>query len=144
MSKERLEVIIQEGLLESLEQHLNKNEAGHVRIIEDVAWLIEQAKRVQELEVYVEENSKKAAKLNVFLQERDTTSTLGMHVIDAVMKYVQELEESKNRHRESLEVIFNGSLEFSGYEDLDVHNPELFHFASAVNNESQQALEDES
>lgn len=65
-------------------------------------FFIEQAERVQELEIYVDENSKKHANLNVFLQDRDTTSTLGMHVIDAVMKYAQELEVFMNKADESL------------------------------------------
>src|SRR5690625_5146576 len=55
-----------------------------------------------------------------------------------------KLMKQNERYRKSLETIFNESLEFSGYEDLDVHNPELFQFAFAVNVESQQALEDES
>lgn len=48
--------------------------------------------RMQELETYVEEHSKKSVELNLFLQKRNTSKYLGMHVIDSVMEYVQELE----------------------------------------------------
>lgn len=48
--------------------------------------------RANRLQAYVDEHSKKSVELNVFLQNRKTNSSLGMHVIDAVMKYVQELE----------------------------------------------------
>mgnify|MGYP001379948728 CR=1 FL=1 len=61
--------------------------------------------QVQELEIHVDKNSKKHANLNVFLQERDTISTLGKHVVDAVMQYTQELERQNERYREAKKQI---------------------------------------
>jgi len=58
----------------------------------DWDWLVEQ----------VDENSKKHAILNVFLQERDPASTLETHVIDAAIKYIQELEGFMDKADESL------------------------------------------
>lgn len=76
MSKERLE-----ELLDDLPYTIRHS--GELEPLKQFAR--EQAERIQELEIYVDENSKKHANLNVFLQERDTTSSLGKRVVDAVM-----------------------------------------------------------
>lgn len=90
-------------------------------------WLIN---RVQELEEVVESMDKQRIKMGESHQET-------INSIDSVIK-------QNKRYRESFKTIFNRALDISSYEDLDVHNPELFQFASAVSNESQQALEGES
>ena len=62
----------------------------------DYMWLIEQAERVQELEnrnKELEYASKYNGELNEFLQKKKLPpKTLGRHVVDVVMEYVQELE----------------------------------------------------
>lgn len=55
--------------------------------------LIARNREIENSKVYVNENSKKTGELNEFLQQRDAGKHLGKHVIDAVMGYVQELEE---------------------------------------------------
>lgn len=97
MSKERLEEM--ENKMVEFRQFLALvtghndilNKAAHIHEI-----VIEQAERVRELEVYVDENSKKNAKLNEFLQKRETGKHLGKHVVDVVMEYVQELEHQND------------------------------------------------
>src|SRR5699024_9307932 len=61
--------------------------------------------QVQELDVYVDINSKKHVNLNEFLQQRDVGKHLGKHVIDAVMGYVQELEEENKFGTEQMESL---------------------------------------
>lgn len=100
MSKDKLKLIIDQ--IDKINDYRDKDDPYWFELLDyffsgtDFGYLIDQAERAQELEIYVDENTKKHAKLNVFLQERDTTLTLGMHVIDAVMKYVQELEHQND------------------------------------------------
>lgn len=63
------------------------------------------ADKIEESEIYIDENSKKNAVLNEFLQERNTTATLGMHVVDAVMQYVQELEDLAHLNAKKVQAL---------------------------------------
>ncbi len=96
MSKERLEEI-----LDSI-TFIAKSYTGVEPLIE---YAKEQAERVQELEnrnKELEYASKYNGELNEFLQKKKLPpKTLGRHVVDVVMDYVQELEHGK----EHLELI---------------------------------------
>lgn len=70
--------------------------------------VIELNRQVRELNFHVDENSEKHAELNVFLQERNTNTTIGMHVVDAIKKHVKELEYvlEQDRRQEVIEVLY--------------------------------------
>ncbi len=93
MSKERLEEI-KKYYTEMHESHL---ESEIFLGSDDVYWLIKQAERVGKLEnrnKELEYASKHNGELNEFLQKRNLPpNTLGRHVVDVVMDYVEELEK---------------------------------------------------
>src|SRR5690625_152199 len=66
-------------------------------------------RRVQELEKRIKEleyASKYNRKLNEFLLKRKLPpNTLGRHVVEVVMDYVEELEQQNKRYREALSII---------------------------------------
>lgn len=101
MSKERMEEIRKRTWIHV---HIGKDTTAEMPR-DDMEYLHSQAKRVQELEnrnKELEYASKYNGELNEFLQKRNLPpNTLGRHVIDVVMDYVQELEHGK----EHLELI---------------------------------------
>lgn len=116
-------------IIEQLKKELERprgavRPARHTIQVED-GWIERLIERVQELEGYTERNSEKTIDLNLFLQERDIPEYLGLHVIDAVMGYVQELEKQNKRYREAIDkmeevVVFTFPDKVAVYEIIDI------------------------
>lgn len=83
---------------QAFDEEINKNPSNFNELgwPEHIGWLIDQAKEKQKLQARVMEleyASKHNGELNEFLQKRKLpTNTLGRHVVDVVMGYVDELE----------------------------------------------------
>src|SRR5690606_9345517 len=104
--KERLEEVVENVVfLRGLTGSLN------AELPEDDFWyLYEQAERVQGLEKRIKKEleyvSKYNGKLKKFLQKRKLPpNTLGRHVVEVIMNYVEELEKQNKRYREAIEYI---------------------------------------
>ena len=156
MSKERLEEIRNRMIVEKQHFKYLNNEKGYWENVytlleRDMKYLFdtiieqaEQNKLNQQALINQERSSdREIERLRKRVQELEKSEEEWISFQVTVNNTILNLEEQNKRYHESLETLFNESLVFSGYEDLDAHNPDLFQFASAVNHESQQALEGE-
>lgn len=89
--------------------------AQEEKLLKEKQWL---EKRVEELEnrnKELEYASEYNGELNEFLQKRKLPpSTLGRHVVDVVMNYVEDLEKGNERYRRALEEIRNEASSYMG------------------------------
>lgn len=88
-----------EGIIKSVE------DMDNTLLKADMEWLIKQVEELENRNKVLEYASKYNGELNVFLQKRKLPpNTLGRHVVDVVMNYVEELEnEYQVRRVEYLE-----------------------------------------
>lgn len=88
------------------------DESGKALITEEqYSWLcnyaVRKAERAQELEFYVDINSKKHVNLNEFLQKRYLPKYLGLHVVDAAIDYVETLENGSESFQNMIKIARN-------------------------------------
>jgi len=86
----QLQVVSLEEMLEESEQarKLEVDAANHV-----IAELRKENARLKDIEMYIDINTKKGAKLHEFMKERYMPGVSGEHTFDVVIDYIKVLED---------------------------------------------------
>ncbi len=104
----------------------------------DLDWLIQQAERTEDSEnrnKQLEYASMHNGELNEFLQKRKLPpNTLGRHVVDVVMDYVEELEQDLKMANEAIKISNDSSLSNFILEDQNQRYKQALEFYAGIRN----------